>query len=407
MGWEISVQFRMRSRKIERELKKIVSSLDGFYVKESESIQPGDLLIFEMGKNPQEDLRSLYDLSCSGKIKEIFLLSPSWDPGILNQARRAGAKKIFVQPFKNEEIRDALLGYEDKKRRASSSQKYQKFGKMIYVLGCKGGVGTTTVALNLAASLGHLDPSRSVVLTDLSAPFGDMPLLLNLGHLPDWAQVMKNLSRIDVKNLKTILGKHPAGFYVLPSPPGPEGGGVDPDVVEEVLSLMEATFEFLVVDGGKSTREISSKVFAMADTVLLIANLSHPCIENVKRFFSFFRKLGPYEEEKVRIVVARYVKNSPISLEDAEKEWKNHVFWSIPNDYPAVMEAAKKGKTLVEMGKEKEICKSFMKLAAFFLMKDSSGVEKPHFWNKLLDKNRWAKLTHQVHKLMLMHMGNR
>ena len=396
MGWEISVQFRMSSPKIARALKKLVSSLDGFYVKESESIQPGDLLFFEMGKKPQEDLRSLHDLSRSGKIKEIFFLSPSWDPEILNQARRAGAKKIFVKPFKDEEIRDALLGYEGKKSRAASSQKYQKFGKMIYVLGCKGGVGTTTVALNLAASLGHLDQSRSVVLTDLSAPFGDMPLLLNLGHLPDWGQVMKNLHRVDVKNLKTILGKHPAGFYVLPSPPGQEGGGVHPELVEEVLSLMEKTFEFLVVDGGKSTREISSKVFAMADAVLLIANLCPPCLENGKRLLSLFRNLESYHEDKVRIVVNRYVKNSPISLEDAEKEWKNHVFWSIPNDYPAVMKAAKEGKTLVEMGKEKEICKSFMKLAAFFLMKDFSGEEKPHFWSKLLDKNLWAKLILQA-----------
>jgi pilus assembly protein CpaE len=386
----------MKSPKIAGELKKIVSSLHGFYVKESESLQPGDLLIFEMGKNAQEDLRSLYDLSRSGKIKEIYLISSSWDPEILNEARRAGAKKIFVQPFKKEEIRDALLGYEDKKSRASLPQKYQKFGKMIYVLGCKGGVGTTTVAVNLAASMAHLDKSRSVLLNDLSAPFGDMPVLLNLGHSPDWAQVMKNLSRINVNNLKTILGKHPSGFYALPSPSGPEGGGLYPELVEEVLSLMEKTFEFLVVDGGKSTREISSKVFAMADTVLLITNLSHPCLEKVKRLFPFFRKLGPYQEDKVRIVVNRYVRNSPISPEDAEKEWKSHVFWSIPNDYPAVMEAAKQGKNLVETGAEKEICKSLMRLAAFFLMKDPSGGEKHHFWNKLLDKNRWPKLTLQL-----------
>ena len=400
MGWEISVQFRISSPQIAGALKKIVSSLDGFYLKESESLQPGDLLIFEMGKNPQQDLRSLHDLSRSGKIKEIFLISSSWDPQILNQARRAGVKKIFVQPLQKEEIRAALLGYEDKKSRVSPSQKYQKFGKMIYALGCKGGVGTTTVALNLASSLAHLDKSRSVLLTDLSAPFGDMPLLLNLGHLPDWAQVMKNLSRINVNNLKTILGKHPSGFYALPSPSGPEAGGLSSEAVEEVLSLMEKTFEFLLVDGGKSTREISSKVFTMADAVLLITNLSPPCLENGKRLFSFFRKLGPYQEDKVKIVVNRYVKNSPISPEDAEKEWKRHVFWTIPNDYPAVMEAAKQGKTLLETGEGKEISKSFMRLAAFFLMKDPSGGEKDHFWNKLLDKNRWAKLTlHLPYKL--------
>jgi hypothetical protein len=59
MGWEISVQFRIRSPKVAGDLNKIVSSLDGFYLKESESLQTGDLLIFEMGNNPQEDIRSL------------------------------------------------------------------------------------------------------------------------------------------------------------------------------------------------------------------------------------------------------------------------------------------------------------------------------------------------------------
>lgn len=389
MGGEISVQFRIRSPKVLGDLEKIVSSLDGFYLKESEALQACDLLIFEMGNNPQEDLRALHAISRSGKIKEIFLISSSWDPEILNQARRAGAKKIFVRPFKKEEISAALLGYKNKKSRVYPPQRYQKFGKMIYVLGCKGGVGTTMVSLNLAASLARLDKSRSVLLIDLSAPFGDIPLLLNLDHLPDWAQLMKNLPRINLNNLKTILGKHPSGFYVLPAPSGLETPGDHLEAMEEVLSLMEKTFEFLVIDGGKSTREISSRVFAMADTVLLITNLSPPCLENVKRLFTFFRELGPpYQEDKVRIVVNRYARNSPISTEDAEKEWKSHVFWTLPNDYAAVMEVAKHGKPLVEMGEGKEICKSFLRLAAFFLMKDSSGGEKHHFWNKLLGKNR-------------------
>jgi pilus assembly protein CpaE len=399
MARKISVQLKIRSPGLAEEMKKIISPLDGFYLNPSKLLESGDLLIFEMGENLGDEIHILHSMSSSGRVKEIFAISPRLEPDLLIQVRRAGANRIFIQPFKRSEIIKALSEFKEGTGTVLPSLKYQKYGKMIYVLGCKGGVGTTSVALNLASGLAHLDKSLSVLLTDMTAPFGDLPVLLGINPFPDWAQLSKNLSHISVRMLRSILSKHPSGFYVLPSPSALEDERVNLEVVEEILSLMENAFEFSVIDGGKFSGEVSAKIFELADTILLLTNLTRPCLENLKGLLSFFQKSKPYPEGKIRIVVNRYEKNSSISLslEEAEKELRKHIFWKIPNDFKAVTEAANQGKTLINLGEGKEICKSFLHLASFFLMKDRPVGKSNDFWNRLLDKSRWNRLALTIH----------
>jgi pilus assembly protein CpaE len=399
MTREISVQLKIHSPSLAEEMKRIISPLDGFYLNPSKLLEPGDLLILEMGEIFGDEIRTLLSIGSSGRVKKIFAISPHLDPNLLIQVRRAGASRIFIQPFNRSEIINALLEFKEGTGSVLPSLKYQKYGKMIYILGCKGGVGTTTVALNLASGLARLDKSHSVLLTDMTAPFGDMPALLGINPLPDWAQLIKNFSRINVKMLKSILSKHPSGFYVLPSPSTLEDERIDLEVVEEILSLMEEAFEFSVIDGGKFPGEVSAKIFDLSDTVLLLTNLTRPCMENLKGLLSFFQKLKPYPEEKIRIVVNRYEKNSFrfLSPEEAEIELRKHIFWKIPNDFKAVTEAANQGKTLIDLGEGKEICKSFLHLASFFLSKDNPGGKNRHFWDGLKDKSRLNRLAMTFH----------
>jgi pilus assembly protein CpaE len=399
MTRRVSVQLKIHTPSLAEEMKRIISPLDGFYLNPSKLLEHGDLLIFEMGENVQEEIHSLHSMRSSGRAAEIFVISPPLGPDLLIQARRAGANRIFIRPVKRAEILNALMELKEGKGPGPASPQYRKYGKIIYILGCKGGVGTTTVALNLASGLAHLDKSQSVLLADMSAPFGDMSVLLDIHPSPDWAQLSKNLSRINVKMLKSILTKHPSGFYILPSSSTLEGEGMELDIVEKILGLMENTFEFLVIDGGKFSGEVSARLFEMADTILLLTNLTHPCLEKLTRLLSFFQKLKPPPEEKVKIVVNRYEINSSLSLslEEAEIELRRHIFWTIPNDFSAVMEAANQGKTLIDFGEEKEIRKSFLHLASFFHPKDHPGGKNHHFWNGLMDKNRLHRLALTFH----------
>jgi pilus assembly protein CpaE len=398
MTREISVQLKIHSPSLAEEMKRIISPLDGFYLNPSKLLEHGDLLIFEMGENVREEIHTLHSMTSSGRVKDIFVISPPLDPDLLIQVRRAGASRVFIRPVKRAEIMNALSEIRGGEGSGAASPRYKKYGKMIYLLGCKGGVGTTTVALNLASGLAHLDKSQSVLLADMSAPFGDMAVLLGVNLSPDWAQLTKNLSRINAKMLKSILGKHPSGFYILPSSSPLEAEGMNLEVVEKILGLLENAFEFIVIDGGKFSGEISARLYEMADTILLVTNLTQPCLERLMRLLSFFQK-KPCPEEKIKIVVNRDEKKSFqfLSPEEAEIELRKHIFWKIPNDYSAVTEAANQGKTLIDLGEGKEICKSFLHLASFFISKDNPGGKNHHFWDGLKDKSRLNRLAMTFH----------
>jgi pilus assembly protein CpaE len=319
-------------------------------------------------------------------VRELFLISPSLDPVALIQAKRAaGAKRIFVQPLQKEELRNVLLEFQEKENAAISGEEKKKSGKIIYLMGCKGGVGTTIVAVNLASSLAEADKSRSVVLTDMVLSFGDMPILLNIKASPDWVQLGKNISRIDSHSLKSILFEHPVGFFVLPSP-GEANGGMTPGNLEKLLSVMQEGLDFILIDGGKSFTKTSIKALKMAEMVLMMTSLSHPCIVNVKRLFSIIQTIEPSLEEKIKIVVNRYQKNSSVPPEKMEQELGRKILFKIPNDYQTVTEAINQGKTICEVGSGRGICKAFRELAAFLLVDGKKESEKKGFLGRLINE---------------------
>jgi pilus assembly protein CpaE len=157
-----------------------------------------------------------------------------------------------------------------------------------------------------------------------------------------------------------------------------------PEVLEKLLAAMQETFDFIVIDGGQTIDELSLKILEMANQVLLVASLSLPCLTNVKRLLWGFQKLGYPWQEKVKIIVNRHQKNSLISLREAEESLTHKIFWQIPNDFPATMEAINQGKPLFQVGNGAEICKSIRELAASFMGKATAGRGKTGFWSKIV-----------------------
>ncbi len=394
MNQGVSVQLKINNQRVAEDLKKIISSMDGFYLKNSEDTGFCDLLIIEIGDNLRKEIRSLHSMTNTGSIREIFMTSANLDPRMVVEARKAGVKKILAQPIKKEEVRNALLKLKEKERVPSPSKENRQSGKIIYVMGCKGGIGTTTVALNLASSLAEIDKSRSVVLTDITFPFGDMSILLNVKPSPNWAQLGKNISRIDSSLLKGILFEHPTGFFVLPSPSEEnERQGMNPESMEKLLSAMQKGLDFIVIDGGKSLSYVSVKVLKMAELILMVTSANSPCIANVNRLFSILQTIEPSLEEKVRIVLNRYQKYFSIPLEKMEKELNKTIFWKIPNDFQTVTEAINQGKTLCEVGSGRGICKAFRELATLLLVEGKKESEKKGFLGRLTNEPQLLDLA--------------
>jgi pilus assembly protein CpaE len=380
-----SIRLQIKNPKIRAELEGAIASMGGFDLQPSDSSTPCNLLILEIGEDLEREFQLIHGVHASGEVEAIFVTSPRFEAEILVQALRAGIKEFFSQPIRREELTNALRKFRERQSSLPDSEIKRKRGKIIHLIGGKGGVGTTTIAVNLSTSLAQANPSYMVALVDMNLLFGEIPTFLDVQSDFSWGEVVKNISRLDATYLTSVLAKHPSGMFVLPSPIGLNGvPRATPEIIEKLLTMMGEIFDFIVIDGGQSVDEIFLKIFQIADTVLVVSILSLPCLTNVKRLLWTFQKMGFPQNENIKILINRCHKKSLVSLEEMEKSIGQGIFWQIPNDFQTTMNAINQGKDLFSIAPGSEISKNFRKLSTLFIKESAPKGSRNGFWGKLL-----------------------
>ncbi|TLD41876.1 MAG: Type II/IV secretion system ATPase TadZ/CpaE, associated with Flp pilus assembly [Candidatus Jettenia ecosi] len=367
----ISIRLEIQNQKIREELEEIISSLGGFQIHHTTSQVKNngsyDLLIQELGDNPKKELQMVNNLQMSGTVRDIFLTSSITSPETLLEALKVGVRGFFPQPINKGEVRDALVKIKSFREQEKAAGTTGKRGKIIDIFGCKGGVGTTLIAANLATSIAELESTSSVALIDMNRFFGEISSMLNIESVFDWIKVAKNITRLDETYLMSIISRHTSGIYILPSPVElTEDYPVNPQDLEALLKLMQTMFDFIIIDSGKYLDDNAKAVMKMSDTVLLVCIQNLPCIINLKKLQDAFRKYGYPLQENTGIIVNRFVKNADISLDMLEKGIDKKVLCCIPNVYRTTMSAINQGKSLCTMAQGTEIHKKFKELASAF-----------------------------------------
>lgn len=362
---KIRVRLQVYDHEIYREFAQVISSFGGFEIYASNEAGLADLLIIQLGDKPEEDILQAGQAISLGIVGNVFLTSKISKPEILIEAIRMGVKEFFLQPLKTEDLKRALTRIiEQPTKTAVNNDAQKKHGKIFNIIGSKGGIGTTTVAVNLASSLAGIDSGISVALIDMNLCFGEIPMFLGINSFFDWVEVAKNVYRLDSTYLTGVMSLHKSGMRILPSPVNMlDAHLVTPSVVEILLSQLKTMFDFIVIDSGRYLDEISKTVIRLSDNQIIVTLLSLPCLVNVKRLQDTFLNLGYPEDESIKILVNRQQKHSVISIEQAEKSLKKKIFWSLPNDFQTAVSAVNMGRTLADVEPQKEITNSFKMLA--------------------------------------------
>ena len=250
------------------------------------------------------------------------------------------------------------------KIREAVNEKSFKEGKIITVIGSKGAVGTTTIAVNLAVSLAENKDIQSVALIDMNPLFGDLSLFLENKPKYNWTDLTKNISRLDDTVLKNILSVDISGVSVLPSSNCfSNKNEITPLNIEHLLMVMRRAFDFVIIDGGQPLDDISFKILELSHIILLVSILSNPCLSITNKLLRAMRDLGFPFDEKIKIVINRYLKKSNPSIEDAEVSFEKKIFWTISNDYQTTSMAINEGKSLAQFAPRKAITENFRELA--------------------------------------------
>jgi pilus assembly protein CpaE len=362
----LSVQFAIKSPEVLDSFTKIVKGLEGFSLEKDKNAHRVDILVLEIGNSPETEFETISSLLHENAVEILFLTSARMTPDILLPALRAGAKEFFQQPINKDEVVGAFDKILQKSRENNQpGEEDTRLGKIFSVIGAKGGVGTTTFAVNLAAAVQAQDKEKLVALVDMNILLGEVPLFLDLETNTDWEEIGKNFSRMDASYLQSAMARHSSGVFVLPAPSKLDTETHLPSgFLFHLLRSMRKFFDYIIVDSGMYIDDASFKIFAESEAVYLVSILSLPCLINVRKLQESIITTGGVAKDKLHIIANRYEKKAQISISEAAKVIGGNISLTIPNNYSVAMSAINSGRTITDLAASSAIAKVYKNLAA-------------------------------------------
>jgi pilus assembly protein CpaE len=352
---------------------------------------PLDVAIISLDADPNKAMQLIAQLSAEAPDLALLAVSGKNDGQAILQALRCGAREFLTAPVQLEEMLTALqrLGRTRPNGEISpGTNGAPKESLVIAVLGSRGGVGCTSIAVNVGASLAQ-NPARSVALVDLDLALGDADVALDLVADHTLADIALNIDRLDMTFLRRSLAKHATGLSLLPHPIQVEDAGlIREEHLQRVIGLLRASYSHLILDLSKSFSATDVTALRMADVILLVAQLELSSLRNVVRMML---ALGAEESlaERIHIVLNRVDGEGDITIKKAEETIGKPIFWQLPEDTKLLAEARNQGVPLVALAPRSKMQQSFAGLARALDGSDDPAPKEPKSgWGKIFSRSR-------------------
>jgi pilus assembly protein CpaE len=264
------------------------------------------------------------------------------DPQLLMQAMRNGVQEFFPKPIDTAALREALTRFQQEKETAGGGRVATK---VFVVAGAKGGVGATTVAVNLSVQMAQVS-NRRVMLLDFARPLGQVSLLLDLQPKFSVRDAVENLDRLDAHFLGGLLTHHKSGVEVLAGmKQAGDWQGVEVAPLARVVNVAQNSCDYLLIDAGVASLPEWAPIFRSAQIVLLVAETNVPSLWGLERHLSAAAAAG-LDMDRFRIVINRWRRPDDDTLRDVERKLKHPIFTRLPNDYRQASQALNTGMPL-------------------------------------------------------------
>lgn len=329
------------------------------YSKISES--PNAILIVDFSDNPIQKTNLVSKICLMHPQCIVVALSDNPSVNLIVEVMRAGAKEFLPIPLIKKEFVDCINKILSNQNETTSKSKC----KIISVFSNKGGIGKTSLATNLALELAKIT-KENIALIDLNFQTGDITTFLDLKPSFNISYMLENIDKINETFLLSTLERYKrTSLYVLADPPYfKQADNIKPAQITKLFDTLKDTFSYIIVDAEASFEGKNIAALDNSDVILLVTVANLPALRNTQRCLELFSKLG-YDTDKTKIVINRYMDNDEIKEDDVKKVLSKDVFWKIPNNYFAIMNAINKGIPVSEINTSTNVAQSYRELAKY------------------------------------------
>jgi len=307
-----------------------------------------------------QGIEQVREIHANSSQSIVFVVSQEKESDWILGLMRAGAVEYLLKPLGKADLFDAIQKSAKLWQNNHVEDVSQK-GKVISIYNPIGGMGTTTIAVNLAVALAK--GGNKVALVDLNLFSGDVATFLDVTPRYTLTSVTSNLGRLDAGFLMSVMTQHASGIYLLGEPLEVDDTfSITPEQIQKMLEFLKTAFDYMVIDTGGQMIGTNDAVFRSSSMIIYNTVLNLPSLKNAKRYIAAFEKRG-IPREKVKILVNRFLLRSDIKVQDAEKVLDRKLFLTIPNEYNDVNDSINKGVPVVNLYPRSEVSKAVIALA--------------------------------------------
>jgi pilus assembly protein CpaE len=265
----------------------------------------------------------------------VVIVANALEPALMLEAMRAGVTEFLTMPLAASDLQAAI-------NRVTAHAASANKGEVFAFVGAKGGIGTTTVAVNVATTLAQLEPG-STLLIDLHLAYGDAAVFLGTEPRFSVLDALENVHRLDKSFFSGLVGQSRAGLALLASSDRASTSPVDAAGVRSLIEAASRHYNRVVLDVPRS--DVMLDALESASRVVIVANQELATVRAATRMAAALRQR--YGKERLSVVISRFDQQSEIAQSDVERVLGLSVSHTFPSNYRRALDALNAGRPIV------------------------------------------------------------